>query len=68
MIEIFKDISNETREIAEQAWNIVMAQESPINAAEFLNSVVEYYRNVLSEEDIEFLQFYFNMKMEMMKE
>ena len=68
MIEIFKDISNETREIAEQAWNIVMTQESPINAAEFLNSVVEYYRNVLSEEDIEFLQFYFNMKMEMMKE
>ena len=36
--------------------------------ARFLNTVTEYYRNLYSEEEIEFLQFYFQMKMEMMKE
>ena len=68
MIEIYNNINDETKKIAEQAWNIVLAQKNPVNAANFLHNVTEYYRNILSEEDIEFLQFYFNMKMEMMKE
>ena len=68
MTEIFTNISDEVKEIGRQAWNIVLMQEHPDNAAEFLNNIIEYYTNILSEEEIEFLQFYFQMQMEMMKE
>lgn len=59
MTEIFKNISNETKELAAMAWRITMAQKNPADAANFLNTVTEYYRNILTEEEIEFLQFYF---------
>jgi len=39
-----------------------------MDAASFLNDVTNYYEKKLSEEDLDFLRFYFNMKMEMMKE
>ena len=68
MTEIFKDISDEIKQLAEGAWAITLAQESPIKAAEFLNNVTNYYTNILTEREMEFLQFYFQMKMEMMKE
>ena len=68
MTEIFEDISDEIKQLAEGAWAITLAQESPIKAAEFLNSVTNYYTNILTEREMEFLQFYFQMKMEMMKE
>lgn len=67
MIELFKNVSNEIREIAKTAWEIAVAQKNPATAAEFLNSVTELYRNYYTEEEIEFLQFYFQTQMEMMK-
>ena len=68
MIELFENVSDRTKEIAETAWNITMLQSNPIKAADFLNNVTNYYSSILTDEDVEFLQFYFNMKMEMMKE
>ena len=68
MQEIFKNIRTEVKETAEAAWNLAMAQNNPIRAAEFLNTVTEYYRNVYTDEEIEFLQFYFHMKVEMINE
>ena len=68
MIEIYDDISEETKEIARLAWKVALAQSNPADAASFLNNVTEYYRNSLTEEEIEFLRFYFKMQMEMMKE
>ena len=68
MQEIFSNISNEVKEIAQVAWNLAMMQKNPAAAADFLNNVTNYYRNTCTDEEIEFLQFYFNMKMEMMKE
>lgn len=68
MTEIFDNISDETKEIAQLAWTIAMAQNNPATAASFLNSVTEYYRNILTEVEVEFLQFYFNMRMEMIKQ
>ena len=68
MTEIFEDISDEIKQLAEGAWAITLSQENPIKAAEFLNSVTNYYTNILTEREMEFLQFYFQMKMEMMKE
>ena len=68
MTEIFKNVSDETKEIARISWKLALAQKNPLEAAEFLNNVTNYYRNILTEEDLEFLQFYFSMQMEMMKD
>ena len=68
MQEIFSNISNEVKETAQVAWNLAMMQRDPAKAADFLNNVTNYYRNLYTDEEIEFLQFYFQMKMEMMKE
>jgi hypothetical protein len=68
MQEIFENVSDNVKEIAETAWRLAMSQKNPINAASFLNEVVGYYSHLLDEEEIEFLRFYFNMKMELMKE
>lgn len=68
MQEIFKDVSQQTKEIADLAWRIATVQPDPIAAANFLDMVTNYYDKILSENEIEFLRFYFNMKMEMMKE
>ena len=68
MTEIFENISNDTKKIAKTSWNLAMAQKDPVKAANLLNTVTEYYKNILSEEEVEFLQFYFRMQMEMMKE
>ena len=68
MQEIFNNIRSEVKDTAETAWQLAVVQKDAIQAARFLNTVIEYYRNLYSEEEIEFLQFYFQMKMEMMKE
>lgn len=68
MQEIFNNIRSEVKDTAETAWQLAVVQKDAIQAARFLNTVTEYYRNLYSEEEIEFLQFYFQMKMEMMKE
>jgi hypothetical protein len=68
MQEIFENVSDKVKEIAEIAWRLAMAQHNPMGAAEFLDNVTNYYDKLLNEEEIEFLRFYFNMKMEMMKE
>ena len=68
MEEIFKNISNEVKEIAAVAWKLALSQKDPVNAAKFLDTVTNYYKNIYTEDEIEFLQFYFKMQMEMMKE
>ena len=41
-----------------------MAQPNPIESAKFLDNVTNYYSHLYTEEEVEFLRFYFNMKME----
>lgn len=67
MKEIFENIRQEVKELAETAWGLACAQKQPLDAAEFLDNVLRYYDHTYTEEEIEFLRFYFNMKMEMMK-
>lgn len=65
MIELFPHISEGTRQQAETAWTIAQACNSPIEAVNFLNNFTNYYCVVSQEEDIrEFLNFFFNLKME----
>ena len=68
MIEIYANVSDQVKEVADIAWRLTMAQKNPLDAANFLNNVTNYYANILTEEEQEFLQFYFQMKMEMIKE
>ena len=68
MTELFSHIRQEVKDTAEGAWNLTITQNSPVEAAELLNTIVEYYKLIWTEEEVEFLQFYFRMKMEMMKE
>ena len=68
MQEIFENISEGVKQTAAIAWRLAMAQPTPAKAAEFLDTVTNYYKHLYTEEEIEFLQFYFNTQMEMMKE
>ena len=70
MQEIYKNISDEVKQVAEFAWKIALAQNDPMDMAKFLNNVTNYYKSFYTDEEIEFLQFYFHlqMQMEMMKE
>ena len=48
--------------------NYTFGKKNPIDAANFLNDITNYYDKILTEEEVNFLRFYFNMKMELMKE
>ena len=68
MTEIFENVSKVAKDVAETAWKLAEIQPDPVAASNLLNNVTQYYSHILTEEEIEFLQFYFNMKLEMMKE
>ena len=69
MTELYSNIRQEIKDTAKTAWELSIAQPTSVDAAELLNNVTEYYKLIWTEEEIEFLQFYFKMKMmEMMKE
>ena len=68
MQEIFKNVRKEVKDVATTAWDLALAQINPSAAAEFLDNVTNYYKNIFTEEEIEFLQFYFRMKMEVIDE
>ena len=68
MTEIFDQIRDEVKNTAEFAWRVAMALKNPVESAKFLNNVTNYFKSSSTEEEIDFLRFYFNMKMEMMKE
>jgi hypothetical protein len=68
MTELFTNVSFDAKLIAEMTWDIATIIKNPIEVAEFLSSVTEFYSNKLTEEEVDFLRFYFNMKLEMMKE
>ena len=67
MTEIFADISDDVKKKAEIMWKMAMSQPNPVRAAELLNILTEYYRKRWTEEEVDFLQFYFQTQMEMNK-
>ena len=67
MIELFPTISNKIKEEAENIWNI-SRQMNPVEAAKFLDIYTNIFNISHTEEETDFLRFYFNLQMEMMKE
>ncbi len=61
MTELFKNITLEFRKQAETVFNIAMSQKNLINAAKVLDNFI---KTITEEEKIEFLNFYFNLRME----
>ena len=68
MVEIFADISDDVKRKAELIWKLSIGQSNPIKAAKLLNQFTEYYRKRWTEEEVDFLQFYFQTQMEMNRE
>lgn len=68
MTEIFTNVRDEVKKTAAFAWKVALAQNNAIKMVNFLHNFTEYYKHFYTEEEIEFLQFYFNAQMEMMKE
>ena len=66
MLELFSHIRQEVKDVAEGAWHLAISQNTPDKAAELLSTVVEYYKVIWTKEEVDFLQFYFQMQMEMM--
>lgn len=68
MTELFNNIRQEVKDTAAGVWKLTIAQNTPTEAAKLLNTIVEYYKLIWTQEEVEFLQFYFRMQMEMMKD
>lgn len=67
MIEIFADISDNVKKTAEVIWNMAILKSTPLEAATYLNDMTEHYREIWTEEEVDFLRFYFQTRMEMIK-
>ncbi len=64
MIELFANISDQKREQAKLFFNLVIQQEDITKISEELH---EFTQNAPTEEERDFLNFYFNMRMEQLK-
>ena len=67
MTEIFQDVRKEVKDTAKIMWEMALTSKNPILAATFLNNLITEYAKIWTEEEVEFLRFYFEMQMEMMK-
>ena len=63
MTELFTNINNRLRQEAEDVWNLASIL-SPERAARLLSE----YTKAHSEEEQDFLQFYFNLQMEVLRQ
>ena len=67
MTELFTDISDKVKQRAEFIWRMTLTYDNALEAAKFLNQMTEYHRKIYTDEEMDFLQFYFQMQMEMNK-
>ena len=64
MTELFPDVSEKVRGNAEIAWKLAQTFHDPLTVAKFLN---DYTEAAPTDEERDFLHFYFNLQMELMK-
>lgn len=64
MIELFTNISEQKRKQAELLFNLAIQQKNIIKISELLH---EFTQNILDDEERDFFNFYFNMRMEQLK-
>lgn len=67
MTQIYDNIPADTKEAAELAFTLAIKLDE-IHASNLLNSFTNYYCSIHTNPEIrDFLQFYFNLRMEQMK-
>lgn len=64
MIELFSNISQNTRKRAEAMFKIALAQPTLLKTVQTLHNYTELCTN---DEEKEFVEFYFNMKLEQLQ-
>ena len=67
MVEIYSDIKEEVRLFAQNAWRVSLTMNSPKESAEFLTNCLVLAEQEYTEEEINFIKFYFQTQMEMVK-
>ena len=67
MIELYSDINENVRNDAVRFWQTAINMPKPKDAAKFLNDSIKQYREMHTEAEVDFLDFYFQMQMEMVK-
>lgn len=67
MIELFPDISDQIRKEIAEVWDMARSM-SPLDASNFLNTYTTIFEAGHTPEETDFVQFYFNLQMEAMKE
>ena len=67
MTEIFTNVPDKVKNTAEIIWNLTLLRDNALDAAKFLHKMTEQYRKIYTDEEMDFLQFYFQMQMEMNK-
>lgn len=61
MTEIYPNITEETRRLTAAAFDLALAQKNPVRGTKVLEN---YLQTLKSDEEKEFANFYFNLKME----
>lgn len=61
MTELYPNISDETRRLTSAAFDLALAQKNAVRGTKVLEN---YLQTLKSEEEKEFANFYFNLKME----
>lgn len=67
MTELFADISDSIKAEVARVWDSAI-ELPPIEASEFLNDYTNLFEENHTEEETDFVRFYFNLQMEAMKE
>jgi len=67
MKELFPYINDNVKDAAKMIWNLALSYSNPEKSAHVLIKMTDYFKNFFNRDEIEFLQFYFNTQMEMMK-
>ena len=65
MIEIFNNISQKTKEQVRFWVNVALTKENPMDAAKVISN---FSKTLKTEEEQNFLDFYFNMRLLQLKE
>ena len=65
MIELFANVPEEKKKVAELIFNSAISQRNILKTVKRLN---DYTNLIQDEEELEFVRFYFNMRMEQIYE
>ncbi len=64
MVELFNHINQNVKDTAAIIWDVASRISNPVKASEFLEHCTKYYSYLYTEEELQFLTFYINMKLE----